>query len=132
MAKIESIKQPQKTKGTKSILPDEQRFIWWKKMYFYTFGIITTILIIPIFLFRRGNVMSGIRMSILFYGFILVFIYFMKRKTDDKDEAYLKSKGIFQEKKKKWWGHALSGLFMALRLYMVYLMVIVWRMTYNG
>ena len=132
MTKIEKLTTPEDIKIKKPIMSSEERFLWWKKNYFLTFGILISVLVLPIFAFRRGNIIGGIRISIILYGFVLIFLEMVRYKTKKADERFLESKGINIEIKKRWWNIPLKILFMLLRIYVIYLMIMTWRMTVSG
>lgn len=108
-----------------------ERFIWWKKTYFMTYGVLISLIIVPIFAYRRGNIILGIRMSIIFYACLMIIFYLANRITKKKDIEFLKKEGIPTDIPLKWWVKVLKVFFFLLRIYIIYLLIMTWRMT-NG
>ena len=124
MTKITSIKHPEKPK-----LNAVQRFLWWKKVYFGTYSIIITILILPLFAYYRGNISLGIKLSTIFYLTLIILVKIANYITKNKDKKFLESQGYATEKNSKWWTIPLKMLFFCLQIYIIYIMFVIWRMT---
>lgn len=128
MTKITRIAKPE----DKNRMDYVQRFQWWKGLYFKTYSIMIVILIIPLYSYYKGDIISGIRFSILFYLFLMVSIRIARKITKGKDEEFLKSQNAFEEKPKRWWNYMFKYLFLGLQIWILYIMYRIWMMTVGG
>lgn len=127
MTRIENIKQPREAYLGMNAL---QRFQWWKQQYFMTLGICLVVISLPLFMFYRGNVLRGIRVSIILYVFLSLFMKIMRSKTNKKDKAFLESQGITEKpagKIKK----TFNVIFILLQIWVFWILYRVWMMSYG-
>lgn len=117
------IKEPKDTQQLTAI----ERFIWWKKMCFGSLKIATSVLIIPLFAFYKGNINLGIRISTLFYLFLLMFIWALRWKTEKADNLFMNR----LPQHKPFFLHVISLAFIGLQIWTFYIIYIIWR-TVNG